>query len=71
MQMTLEQRKARLLENYMNILRIFKDFGFDKYVPLQERACNIMKKACKHNHDIYKLNMLLGKYLIVKFDAMQ
>ena len=42
----------------------------NKYVPLQERACNIMQKACKSNHDLGKLNVILGDYLVKKFNAM-
>lgn len=72
MPLTLEQQKAKLVDNYMEILRIFKKFeSFNKYVPLQERACNIMQKACKSNHDLGKLNVILGDYLVKKFNAME
>lgn len=43
MKLTLEQQKTKLVDSYMEILRIFKKFeSFNKYVPLQERACSIM-----------------------------
>lgn len=71
MQLTLEQQKARLVDNYMEILRIFKKFeSFNKYVPLQERACKVMEYACNSNHDLSKLNVILGDYLVKKFNAM-
>ena len=36
MKLTLEQQKAKLVDSYMEILRIFKKFeSFNKYVPLQ------------------------------------
>ena len=38
---------------------------------MQERACNIMQKACKSNHDLSKLNIILGDYLVKKFNAME
>lgn len=72
MQLTLEQQKERLVKSYMDILRVFKDFEiFNKYVPLQERACNIMQKSCKSNHDLGKLNIILGDYLVKNFNAME
>lgn len=71
MKLTLEQQKARLVDSYMEILRIFRKFeSFNKYVPLQERACKLMEYACKSNHDLGKLNILLGDYLVKKFNAM-
>lgn len=72
MQLTLEQQKTRLINNYMDILRLFKEFEiFNKYVPLQERACKVMEYAYKSNHDMSKLNIFLGKYLDKKFNAME
>ena len=71
MQLTLEQQKAKIVDSYMEILRIFKKFErFNKYVPLQERACKVMEYACKSNHDLGKLNVILGDYLVKKFNAM-
>ena len=72
MRLTLEQQKTRLVNNYMDILRLFKEFEiFNKYVPLQERACKVMEYAAKGKHDLNKLNMLLGDYLATKFNAME
>lgn len=72
MQLTLEQQKTRLVNSYVDILRVFKEFeSFNKYVPLQERACKVMEYAYKSNHDMSKLNIFLGKYLDKKFNAME
>lgn len=72
MQLTLEQQKERLVKSYMDILRLFKEFEiFNKYVPLQERACKVMEYAYKSNNDMSKLNIFLGKYLDKKFNAME
>lgn len=72
MKLTLEQQKAKLVDSYMEILRIFKKFeSFNKYVPLQERACKVMEYAAKSSHDLSKLNTLLGDYLVTKFNAME
>lgn len=72
MQLTLEQQKERLVKSYMDILRGFKEFeSFNKYVPLQERACKVMEYAAKSKHDLSKLNTLLGDYLVTKFNAME
>lgn len=72
MQLTLEQQKTRLVNSYVDILRVFKEFeSFNKYAPLQERACKVMKYAYKSNHDMGKLNIFLGKYLDKKFSAME
>ena len=72
MQLTLEQQKERLVKSYMDILRVFKEFEiFNKYVPLQERACKVMEYAAKSSHDLSKLNTLLGNYLVTKFNAME
>lgn len=72
MKLTLEQQKERLVKSYMDILRVFKEFeSFNKYVPLQERSCKVMKYAAKSKHDLSKLNTLLGNYLVTKFNAME
>lgn len=72
MQLTLEQQKAKLVNSYMEILGVFKKFeSFNKYVPLQERACKVMEYACKSKHDLSKLNIFLGDYLVTKFNAME
>ena len=71
MQLTLEQQKAKLVDSYMEILRAFKKFErLNKYVPLMERACKVMEYACNSNHDLGKLNIILGDYLVTKFNAM-
>lgn len=70
--LTLEQQKAKLVNSYMEILRVFRKFeSLNKYVPLQERACKVMEYACKSNHDLSKLNIFLGDYLVTKFNAME
>lgn len=72
MKLTLEQQRENLVGNYMVILEMCRDFeSLNKYVPLQERACNIMQKACKSSHDLDKLNIFLEKYLVTKFNAME
>lgn len=62
--LTVEQQKENLVNSYMEILRVFRKFErLNKFVPLQERACKVMKHACNSNHDMNKLNAFLGKYL--------
>lgn len=73
MKLTLEQQKEneKLVNSYMEILRVFRKFErLNKFVPLQERACKIMQHACKSNHDLSKLTIILGDYLVKKFNAM-
>lgn len=70
--LTLEQQKERLIWSYEELLRIYKEIeSFNKFVPLQERAYNIVQKACKSNHDLRKLHTFLCKYLEKKFNAME
>lgn len=67
MQLTLEQQKENLVNSYMELLKVFKRFeSLNKYVPVWERAYKVMKYAKNSNHDLSKLNILLGKYLTVK-----
>lgn len=69
--LTLEQQKERLVWSYTELLRIYKEIeGFNKLVPLQERACNIVQKACNSNHDLRKLHTFLCAYIEQKFNAM-
>lgn len=69
--LTLEQQKERLVGSYMECLRIFREVEcFSKFVPLQERACNIVQKACNSKHDLRKLHTFLCAYLEQKFNAM-
>ena len=67
MQLTLEQQKENLVNSYMELLKVFKRFeSLNKYVPVWERACKVMKYAKNSNHDLSKLNIFLGKYLTEK-----
>lgn len=67
MQLTLEQQKTKLVNSYMDILKVFKRVEIlNKYVPIWERAYKVMKYAKNSNHDLNKLNILLGKYLTEK-----
>lgn len=67
MVLTLEQQKQNLLNSYKEILRLFKEVeSLSKYVPLLERACKVMEYASNSKHDMSKLNIFLGKYLVEK-----
>lgn len=67
MKLTLEQQKENLVNSYMEFLKVFKRFeSLNKYVPVWERAYKVMKYAKNSNHDLSKLNILLGKYLTEK-----
>lgn len=67
MKLTLEQQKENLVNSYMELLKVFKRFeSLNKYVPVWERAYKVMEYARNSNHDLSKLNILLGKYLTVK-----
>ena len=70
--LTVEQQKENLVNSYMEILRVFRKFErLNKFVPLQERACKVMKHACNSNHDLSKLNIFLGNYLVTKWNEME
>lgn len=67
MKLTLEQQKKNLVNSYMELLKVFKRFeSLNKYAPTMERAYKVMEYAKNSNHDLSKLNILLGKYLTVK-----
>lgn len=72
MKLTLEQQKQNLVNSYMELLKVFKRFeSLNKYAPIMERAYKVMEYARNSNHDLSKLNILLGNYLNVKFNMTE